>query len=198
MILVPVLNSPITWTLVSPTFPSFTVFFERVPDDVRIETSPSSSDMILTAPSGSRIEPGVFVERDANMIVALCPMYFAQPLIDIRIVERRFAFDTVETALTTPERVVSSICTATVSPIERVLARSGSISSTICGCLLVNSAICDPILTERPTLAITREMIPSTGAVTRSLLASRSACWSAIFAFSLFASSCMSVAVWSA
>ncbi len=110
------------------------------------------------------------------------------------MVDRRLLLVTLDTAEMIPVRDFASIAIDTLCPTESPDASVGATSSTICGSRPVKSAICDPILTDCHTFPMTRAMTPSTGAVTRSLLASRSACSSAIFAFSRLASSCMIVA----
>lgn len=147
-----------------------------IPVVAYIQISPSHSAMIEIASSGSvRIvghSVSFFGENDIN---ALSPRYGCPSGSAILTVDSRLALATVERAVMTPVSVRSATSTDTLCPTERDATRLGSISMMICGCLLVNSAICDPILTLCHILAITRLMIPLIGAITRSLFASRSA-----------------------
>lgn len=152
------------WILASPTLPSLTLFFSSIPDVVRSEISPSSSEMIFTALIGRRMAPLPFVDGVSKVIVALFPIYFSPFQTEIRIVERRFAFEILDTAVMVPVRDIHSTSILTIPPGVRLLARSESTSIITCGSFPENSAIILPAFTVCPTFASTLVTAPSTGA----------------------------------
>lgn len=156
-------------SIVSQSVLPILIFFLVIPVPVYIKISHSPSETIDTESNGS------VTSRDHSVLVsgekftiALFPIYDCHSGIAILTVESRFALATLERAVITPESVLSSTITSTDCPIVRFDTRLGSISIIICGCFPVKSAICDPIFTDCHIFAITREMIPSTGAVTLS------------------------------
>ena len=157
-------KSPVISIFVSHTFQSFTIFFERLPSSEITYTSPSSSDMIFTAFIGRRkVFQSVF-PRDWNIIVAVFPIYFSPFWMLILTVERRLAFDTLETAVIIPVSIFHSVEIITLSHVIRVDAKSVSISITTCGSFPENSATALHIFTACHTFAITFVIFHSIGA----------------------------------
>lgn len=88
--------------------------------------------MIDTASRGRvRIHSHFMIFFGEKLISALFPIYDCHSVIDIRIVERRFAFATDESALMTPVRVFHSTSIDTLCHNSKLDTRLGSTSIII-------------------------------------------------------------------
>jgi L-ascorbate metabolism protein UlaG (beta-lactamase superfamily) len=117
---------------VSPrVFHIFTDFLS-IPVPVYIDISHSHSAIIDTASIGSvRVSSHGVVFFGEKLISALFPIYDCHSEIEIRIVERRFAFATVESALMVPVSIFHSTSTETSCHTVKFDTRLGSISMII-------------------------------------------------------------------
>ena len=99
---------------------------------VYIDISHSHSAIIDTASRGRvSVSSHFMLFFGKKLISALLPIYDCHSEIDIRIVERRFAFATVDSALIVPVSMFHSTSTQTFCHKSRFDTRLGSISIII-------------------------------------------------------------------